>query len=397
MAKHNPSFQIPPGYTELLQNFTVEVLRNNPPDVIDFAVTYFTQLRDCQAPNEIQKLLTANSQTSEKGKGKQVSHHPVFAGVTGITSAATDDEEGEDYPMDKPPPPRMRRGSVAAERYNPEEDEDMDDDLPVVHAKTDEQRARLLQIIQKVLLFRGIDDEEIGEVIDAMFLKEVEPGDEVITQGDSGDNFYVIESGEYEVYINGQKVHEYNNEGSFGELALMYDSPRAATVTAKTVGTLWAMDRNTFRKNVVKKNFAKRKMFLKLLMEVPLLSELTDYEKGNIADALTNKTCAAGETIIKQGEEGNEMYFIQEGEVVVNIKDQQADTEKEIGRLSKGHYFGELALVTNQPRAASVIAETKCKVAVLDRDSFERLLGPCLDIMKRNIENYEKQVKDIFE
>ena len=53
-----------------------------------------------------------------------------------------------------------------------------------------------------------------------------------------------------------------------------------------------------------------------------------------------------------------------------------------------GEYFGELALITNEPRAAFVIAKTDVKMISMDRKSFKRLLGPITEIFKRNIDNY---------
>jgi len=83
----------------------------------------------------------------------------------------------------------------------------------------------------------------MSEVIDAMFERKVQPEEHVIRQGDDGDNFYVIESGVYDVIITkngdnytdgperGQRVLQFDGKGSFGELALMYNMPRAATVS----------------------------------------------------------------------------------------------------------------------------------------------------------------------
>lgn len=98
------------------------------------------------------------------------------------------------------------------------------------------------------------------------------------------------------------------------------------------------------------------------------------------------------------------------------------EEEVDIATLSRGQYFGELALVTNKPRAASAYAvgSVKCLgtlcsfmtvetrlssypfseslplLAVMDVKAFERLLGPCMDIMKRNIANYEEQLVTLF-
>lgn len=147
------------------------------------------------------------------------------------------------------------------------------------------------------------------EVLDAMFEKIVAAGDYIIQQGDDGDNFYVIEryanshaaikvgkffkiksyhanppvqsyySGIYHAFVSDgsselKKVHTYENSGSFGELALLYNMPRAATVQAASTGALWAMDRQTFRRIVLKSAFRKRKMYEKLIDCVPMLKSL---------------------------------------------------------------------------------------------------------------------------
>lgn len=85
--------------------------------------------------------------------------------------------------------------------------------------------------------------------------------------------------GVYEAYVNGENgkqllVHTYNGKGSFGELALMYNMPRAATIKAATAGSLWAMDRQTFRRIVLKSAFRKRKMYEALIENVPMLKAL---------------------------------------------------------------------------------------------------------------------------
>lgn len=61
--------------------------------------------------------------------------------------------------------------------------------------------------------------------------------------------------------------------------------------------------------------------------------------------------------------------------------------------MQKGGYLGELALITNNPRAASAYADGPVRLAFLDREAFERLLGPCMDVMKREVENYEAELQ----
>ena len=121
-----------------------------------------------------------------------------------------------------------------------------------------------------------------------------------------------------------------------------------------------------------------------------MLKELAPYERMNVADALRTRVVEAGFVVVQEGDPGEEMFFIEDGEVLITRG------EVELSRLQKGGYFGELALLTQQPRAATVRATVKTKLAVLDVGSFERLLGPCLDIMRRSIGDYQAQLIGIF-
>ncbi|KAL9916033.1 cAMP-dependent protein kinase type II regulatory subunit isoform X1 [Glossina fuscipes] len=371
MPNENKRIQVPDELREVLLEFSISFLLEQPADVVDFAVDYFTKL-------QADRKLAAGTQ---EGNGEEAKGGDSL-------------EEEED---DEEPQARsfaVRRKSVFAESYDPENDADDDEGATAIFPKSDEQRARLIESVKHVLLFRSLEQEQMSQVLDAMFERRVTPGELIIRQGDDGDNFYVIESGVYKVIVNDNHIHTYNNSGIFGELALLYNMPRAATVQAETEGLLWAMDRQTFRRILLKSAFKKRKMYESLLNSVPMLKALQNYERMNLADALISKRYTSSERIIKQGDVADGMYFIEDGTVVVKMD--QEGSEIEISRLSKGEYFGELALVTHRPRAASVYAETDVKVAFLEVEAFERLLGPCMDIMKRNIDDYETQLIKIF-
>jgi cAMP-dependent protein kinase regulator len=272
----------------------------------------------------------------------------------------------------------------------------------VVYPKSDEQRARLKSVMKGIFLFRALETEQENEVLDGIFERKVQPNDHIIDQGDDGDNFYVIDSGKYDIYVaaSGEEpklVGNYDNEGSFGELALMYNTPRAATIVATTEGVLWALDRKTFRRIICDAASRKRQTYHDLLESVPMLAQLEPYERLNLADALERKRYSAGDVIIRQGEDAHSFYLIEEGNVSVtmtNVSDSKEPVE--VNALSKGQYFGELALLTNKPRAATVTAVGDAVCAVLDVKAFERLLGPCKDIMKRNIEFYKQQLHELF-
>ncbi|CAH1393004.1 unnamed protein product [Nezara viridula] len=363
--------RVPDEFRRILLELTVGYLLDQPPDFIDFAIEFFKRKR------------TERTELNNDIKSKN--------DILG----SDDDESEENIPARY----TIRRKSVFAEAYNPEEDDD-EGYQPQVHPKTDLQRKNLAEAVKNILLFRSLDSVQTRQVLDAMFKKQVQKGEGIIKQGDDGDNFYVIESGIYDAYVlmddkTEKLIHTYNNCGSFGELALLYNMPRAATIKAASDGVLWALDRSTFRRIVLKNAFKKRKMYELLIESVPMLSALEPYERMTLADALIPQTYIDGQKIITQGDAADGMYFIEQGSVKISVKDEN-EQDVEIKQLKHGDYFGELALVTHKPRAASAHAVGFVKIAFLDVEAFERLLGPCMDIMKRNFDDYEAQLHEIF-
>uniref|UniRef100_T1IS03 cAMP-dependent protein kinase type II regulatory subunit n=1 Tax=Strigamia maritima TaxID=126957 RepID=T1IS03_STRMM len=378
--------QIPPQLQGLLLEFTVNVLIEQPSDLLDYAASYFN------------KQLATRTEDHTSHHTNSLPHgSSAIVAVNSDESLELSDEE-EEYVPDPSVNKYNRRKSVFAEHYDPEADDD-DDSQKVIFPKSDEQRKRLSEAVKGIFLFRSLDQEQMQDVLNAMFECKVGVDDYVIKQGDGGDNFYIIESGIYNIFVtchNAEKyVGKYEDSGSFGELALMYNMPRAATIKAQTPGSLWAMDRPTFRRILLKNAFKKRRMYETLLESVPMLKTLEPYERMNLADALVPKLFEDRDEIIHQGHAADGMYFVEDGTVQISMIGEDG-TERELSRVTKGGYFGELALVTHKPRAASAMAVGKVRLAFLDVQAFERLLGPCMEIMKRSIEDYEEQLIKIF-
>ncbi len=99
-----------------------------------------------------------------------------------------------------------------------------------------------------------------------------------------------------------------------------------------------------------------------------------------------------GNEIIKQDDSGDRFYIIEEGDAYATKIFTQGGQAEVVKEYSKGGYFGELALIKNEPRAASVYAKTDCRLLSLDRLTFKRLLGPLENLLKRNSETYVKFV-----
>nr|XP_046249699.1 endoplasmin [Scatophagus argus] len=397
------SIEIPEGLTELLQSFTVEVLRNQPRDLLEFALQYFTQLKE----SETKEASFGNDQNSAPRPGKAVN---FIDEAMQIDSENGEEEEDDDEEFIAPVINRfIRRASVCAEAFNPDEDEE-DKEPWVTHPKTDEQRQRLQEACRDILLFKNLDPEEMSQVLDAMFEKFCTVGEHIIDQYDDGDNFYVIESGTFNIFVKVDNTEKligcYDNRGSFGELALMYNTPRAATIIATSPGALWCLDRLTFRRIIVKNNAKKRKLYEAFIETLPLLTSLELSERMKVVDVISTKVYSDSQQIIAQGDLADCFYIVESGQVRITMKrsrtkkdheeEEEEEEEVDIATCSRGQYFGELALVTNKPRAASAYAVGSVKCLVMDVKAFERLLGPCMDIMKRNIANYEEQLVTLF-
>ncbi|KAH3667851.1 hypothetical protein WICMUC_005251 [Wickerhamomyces mucosus] len=269
-----------------------------------------------------------------------------------------------------------RRTSVSAETLNPKGIKD--DWKAPVFTKSPEQLQRLTESVTKNFLFSSLDNDSLSTVINALKEVEVPANTDVIKQGDEGDYFYIVEKGLVNFYVNGNKVNNSGPGSSFGELALMYNSPRAATATAETELTLWALDRLTFRRILLAKTSKKRQLYESFLKDVPVLSNLSLLERSKLADALEAEFFKPGDIIIKEGEVGENFYLISKGEAQVF-----KNTEGLVSDLKRGDYFGEVALLNDLPRQASVIAKTDVEVATLDKRGFQRLLGPAVAVLKR--------------
>ncbi|ESZ97562.1 putative cAMP-dependent protein kinase regulatory subunit [Sclerotinia borealis F-4128] len=445
---------LPPAYLTEIESLSREILRTQPIDILQFCANYFGQRLETEragfltstsrnrsyrsvSPGTVNRPNMAGNTFPGRlgtyvnpfgGDGSGAGHEQTSSGTISkvieedendtITSPTTPsfgfskgipsfgasfggDATAGDFPPSSFKPASEgfpehygmgRRTSVSAESLNPTASSN-DNWSPPYHQKTQEQVARLQKSISGNFLFSHLDDEQSAQVLGALVEKPIPAvGIKVITQGDQGDFFYVVEKGSFDVHVNssgwlqpgsdglGTKVATIEPGGSFGELALMYNAPRAATViSAEASCTLWALDRITFRRILMDSTFQRRRLYESFLEEVPLLSTLTRYERSKIADALETQKYPPGTSIITEGDAGEAFYLLESGEAEAYKR----GVDNPVKLYHKGDYFGELALLNDAPRAASVISKTEVKVATLGKNGFQRLLGPVESIMRR--------------
>ena len=271
--------------------------------------------------------------------------------------------------------------------------------VPRVIPKTNEQIERIKDRCMLSFIFNSLEDKELKTVIDSFEEKRYKAGQNVITQGEEGDVLYLVDSGELDcekVFKAGDPptyLKTYKPGESFGELALLYNAPRAATIRAKTDSTLWALDRECFNNIVKDAAIKKREKYENTLKKVEILKSIDPYELGQICDALKSETFNKGDYIIRQGDRGDVFYILDEGNAHAEKVFKEGEKAQKVKDYESGGFFGELALLKGEPRAASIVADTNCRCLSLDRMAFKRLLGPLENILQRNSENYIKYMK----
>lgn len=226
--------------------------------------------------------------------------------------------------------------------------------------------AALKDKLNQSFMFRSLDSGDLQIVINAMEEVKFSKGDYVIKQGDDGDVLYFVFTGTLDCSkvfpgkTESTPLLTYNPGMSFGELALLYNTPRAASIVANEDSICYSLDRECFN-NIVKDSAIKRRnKYDSFLSKVELLQELEQYERSKICDCLQNESYAAGQNIITEGDSGNTFYFIESGTAYATKKNSTGGSDR-VFEYKANDYFGELALLKDIPRQASIVAEVNFK------------------------------------
>ena len=261
---------------------------------------------------------------------------------------------------------------------------------PPVHAKPKEERDFILQALQNNFVFESLSNNsehnKLAPLVDAFEKCTVAQDEIIIQQGDVvGDYFYIIQTGTCQFLIDGKPVGVAGPGDSFGELALLYTTPRAATVQAIHAGgaTLFRVDQATFRYILKKQTEEGMSTKNDLLQGISFLKELRQEERDKLLQVMQPKRFVAGEYLMKKGDKGDYFYILKEGKVKATDIG-VGDTKYEDVTLGPGEYFGERAIMTGEPRMANVVAVTDGMCFDIDKDTFEKVLGNLNDLILRS-------------
>lgn len=279
-----------------------------------------------------------------------------------------------------------------------------------VYQKDASSKAHLQDIIRensKLQTLTGhLGQGVIEDIVNAFKPREALQGEVLIRQGDEGDCLFLLEAGEVDVFVarptidssfssdKGSKVASLGPGALFGELALMHQAPRAATVIAtSSVAKLWQLDREPFRMLLVLDSEQRYQMYQGWLREVEAFKCLNNYELMQLSDCLESEVFDEGETVFDQGAVGDRFYILEGGSVAAYISGPAG--EAEVKAYNKvGEYFGERALLKDEPRAASVRATgTGAQVVSLSKDDFTKILGPIHDILSQHVARYPQYIE----
>jgi CRP-like cAMP-binding protein len=255
------------------------------------------------------------------------------------------------------------------------------------YAKNDRQRAHIMAELKSHDILSNLDENEMTKVINAFEPIHFKAGDKIIKQGDNHADFcYVMESGEAAVFVDDKDINfHYHGKGLFGDLALMMNKRRAATVEAVTDCKIWRLDRTTFQFTLSSGSRKEHDRKKQALMKSSLLKEASEETLEKLVGCAYKINYEKGTIIIKKGDRGDQattFYFLTSG--TIEFSDIAGGGLSQITPESELNYFGERALISDEPRAATATAITNVECIVLDKKDFFRTIGDLGQVMEAN-------------
>jgi CRP-like cAMP-binding protein/predicted MFS family arabinose efflux permease len=227
-------------------------------------------------------------------------------------------------------------------------------------------RGMVVRLLHRVSLFRGLDMASLEQLAALSQPIDVPSGEEPVTQGDHGDRFYVIDSGDAEVLINGHKVREIGPGDDFGERALLRDTPRTATVRALSDMHLLAIEREAFLEALtgeagitVQPSDLLTVPLVDVLATLPALAGVGDDALNRLARGARRETLDSGAVVLDVGDQSSAVYVMLRGRVELH------DGERVTAVFLAGDAFGELSVLHGSPCPGRVTVTEPTIVDVL--------------------------------
>jgi CRP-like cAMP-binding protein/Zn-dependent protease len=240
-------------------------------------------------------------------------------------------------------------------------------------------RVEASELIDRLPMFEDIPVDALNEIAGRVRLRGLGDGQPVFRQGEQPDAFYVVRTGVLEVVEEDsesggeRRLRDLGRGESFGELGLVTSAPRAATVRAIGSAEVFEVDKGAFDHLLADKlhlpDFEPTLQQVAELRGLHCFAGLSTAQLWELLERGGWVSFAPGERIMREGDFGDSFYAISSGQVDI-VKD-----ERLVTTIGRGSYFGEVALLMEVPRTATVIARTPVRAFRLDREGFDRLVG----------------------
>ncbi|XP_075239354.1 cGMP-dependent protein kinase 1-like [Convolutriloba macropyga] len=237
------------------------------------------------------------------------------------------------------------------------------------HDKSNRVKELIKGAIEKNDFLKKLDNVQISDMVDCMEPRVSRLHESIIKEGEVGNEMFVIEEGNVEVFKGSGKPFRVMKPGQlFGELAILYNCTRTASIRSVSDCKLWVIERKVFQNVMMKSTIQKQENHMRALRRCNLLSGHDDDTLKRLADTLEERQFLPGEFIIRHGFHGNCAYFIVAGECDVQRK---TDT-KFSATIHNSAWFADETLRDQECTLENVVVSPRspCTCLILNKDSY---------------------------
>lgn len=267
------------------------------------------------------------------------------------------------------------------------------------HPKSDRSRELIKSAILDNDFLRHLEIQRINDIVECMQSGEYKQGVVIIREGQPGNTLYVMEEGRVEVTREGVYLCSMAPGKVFGELALLYNCDRTATIKAESpMVRAWALTRQSFQQIMMRSGMIREAEYIDFLKSVPIFRKLSVDTLAKLSDRIEEAVYHDGEYIVRQGSRGDTFFIIQRGRVKVTRN--KNGRERFVRALHRGDFFGEKALTGDDLRTANIIADDLQGVSclVIDKDAFDQMIRGMEEVTSRydGVDNYRERIDEEF-
>lgn len=279
-----------------------------------------------------------NEEKQEKIQNTAVAAEPEPKQVSSMEVNNEEKKEKQDEEVEEEEIANVKRRSGLAGHAKNTETHDVNS-LQIVKHPKEQRYVRMLLNVRRCInnVFKIFSDETLIEealnkndflrnllegqrlqaVIEAMYSRDIKVGEVIIREGTVGTQMYISASGTYEITIKDVFISKFNDSRVFGELAILYDAKRQATIKALSSGKVWVLEQDVYQQLMLRSEIEHHDQLLNFLKNVPKLNTVSDQILGRVTDLLKKEFFETGSIIVRQGDKGDKFYIISAGSVTI--------------------------------------------------------------------------------